>query len=588
MKKFFTIASFLLIGMLNLNAQYFWQVAQVDSIKGERIYELNETPENIVLYFHQCSGGIMQPHNTTVYNLTWYKNTEDSNTGGEVVQGWGGTYNTTVNFHPQTSRTPPTNEAGEFYYYAVFSNPSMTTCGFTGELRSPTVKITVQNCSEESVDVVESCTPFTWIDGVTYSESNNTATYVIEEGAAGGCDSIVSLDLVVYETSTPEINITGPTISTTYQEVTYQWLDCDNGNVEIEGATAQSFTPSESGNYAVEITDNGCKTISDCAFVESTVTQNCLNLDGVDDYVDYGNYAATNFGGSDFTIEFQIMYPDSTGYTPVVAKRDICEASNFWNVAIDYDGHLFLEINGYDFLLKSTNDVISKKWMHVSIVRSANSYQMYIDGELDVEVTVDSPTMYYIQNSASLMLGKSACVDAPYTAPPFQGKLDELRIWNKARSVEEIQANMYCDLTGFEGGLVLYNNFNQGVANGDNTFISSVEDKSIGNAIGAMMNFSNIGDESNFVDKEQLCVISSLEDEVEYQQSISLFPNPSADFINVRGLKGTQDYVILNLLGKEISNGSLNSGGEINLANIPSGVYLIQFDKQAAMKFIKE
>ena len=46
---------------------------------------------------------------------------------------------------------------------------------------------------------------------------------------------------------------------------TYQWLDCDNGNAPIPGATGQTFTPTSiNGNYAVQLTTNGCVSISDC------------------------------------------------------------------------------------------------------------------------------------------------------------------------------------------------------------------------------------------------------------------------------------------------------------------------------------
>ena len=47
-------------------------------------------------------------------------------------------------------------------------------------------------------DVQSSCGPYTWIDGNTYSGSNNTATYTYPGGSVNGCDSIVTLDLTVY------------------------------------------------------------------------------------------------------------------------------------------------------------------------------------------------------------------------------------------------------------------------------------------------------------------------------------------------------------------------------------------------------
>jgi|GEM_PF-864457 len=48
-----------------------------------------------------------------------------------------------------------------------------------------------------SIDTVEACDSYTWIDGNTYTESNNTAAYVFPNGAANGCDSIVTLNLTI-------------------------------------------------------------------------------------------------------------------------------------------------------------------------------------------------------------------------------------------------------------------------------------------------------------------------------------------------------------------------------------------------------
>ncbi|MDB9755282.1 T9SS type A sorting domain-containing protein, partial [Winogradskyella sp.] len=46
-------------------------------------------------------------------------------------------------------------------------------------------------------------------------------------------------------------NATGTTIS-------YQWLDCNNGNAPISGETSQTFTATSIGSYAVIITDSAC------------------------------------------------------------------------------------------------------------------------------------------------------------------------------------------------------------------------------------------------------------------------------------------------------------------------------------------
>ena len=57
-----------------------------------------------------------------------------------------------------------------------------------------TLDLTINN-SDSSVDVLTACDSLTWIDGITYTSSNNTATFTLQTIA--GCDSIVTLDLTI-------------------------------------------------------------------------------------------------------------------------------------------------------------------------------------------------------------------------------------------------------------------------------------------------------------------------------------------------------------------------------------------------------
>lgn len=143
MKKIVFLAAFYLAPFQKLNAQYYWQVQSVNSITNGGTYSQNSLPNEINLNIHQCAGGIRQPHNLTNYTLTWYVNSINSNTGGTIVSFQG--MQTTSNFDPTLKFTPPTNVVGTFYYYAVFTNPSMTTCGFSNSLVSPTVEVIINS-----------------------------------------------------------------------------------------------------------------------------------------------------------------------------------------------------------------------------------------------------------------------------------------------------------------------------------------------------------------------------------------------------------------------------------------------------------
>ena len=54
------------------------------------------------------------------------------------------------------------------------------------------------------------------------------------------------------------------TLTSNETGATYQWVDCNNSNAPITGETNQIFTPSITGNYAVQVTKNNCTKTSDC------------------------------------------------------------------------------------------------------------------------------------------------------------------------------------------------------------------------------------------------------------------------------------------------------------------------------------
>jgi hypothetical protein len=66
------------------------------------------------------------------------------------------------------------------------------------------------------------------------------------------------------------VTVDGTTLIANATGVDYQWIDCAT-NQPIPGATDQTFTPTESGSYAVQITDvdSNCVGQSDC--VEVTI-----------------------------------------------------------------------------------------------------------------------------------------------------------------------------------------------------------------------------------------------------------------------------------------------------------------------------
>lgn len=116
---------------------------------------------------------------------------------------------------------------------------------------------------QEVVDVHSACESFEWIDGVRYTEDNNTATY--ETTDAQGCITLHRLELTLDTLEQPSIALEGNALVVETLADNYQWLDCDNGNTPIAGATQPRFTPDRlTGNYAVRVTKGSCVATSEC------------------------------------------------------------------------------------------------------------------------------------------------------------------------------------------------------------------------------------------------------------------------------------------------------------------------------------
>lgn len=93
------------------------------------------------------------------------------------------------------------------------------------------------------------------VPGIYYSRYLNS----------NNCDSVVERILKVEDPMDTMITITGNTLKANGKtETTYQWINCNDGNSIISGETNQSFTPKESGNYAVILMTNGCIDTSTC------------------------------------------------------------------------------------------------------------------------------------------------------------------------------------------------------------------------------------------------------------------------------------------------------------------------------------
>ncbi|WP_035368389.1 LamG domain-containing protein, partial [Dolichospermum circinale] len=90
---------------------------------------------------------------------------------------------------------------------------------------------------------------------------------------------------------------------------------------------------------------------------------------------------------------------------------------------------------------------------HVAATYDGAKLSLYINGQLDTSVDwVGTP----LQNNYPVKIGREL-----NAWNPFAGQIDDVRIWNVARTQAQIQANYNQQLVGNETGLAGYWNFNE-------------------------------------------------------------------------------------------------------------------------------
>ncbi|MDX1913095.1 MAG: LamG-like jellyroll fold domain-containing protein, partial [Saprospiraceae bacterium] len=171
---------------------------------------------------------------------------------------------------------------------------------------------------------------------------------------------------------------------------------------------------------------------------------NCLAFDGADDRV----YAGSVLGSS-YTKEAWIWWTGGG-----VANNIISGAANtaFWAPNFGNGYYLSAGHNGAWFLVVDSLPLQPYEWTHVAVTYDASQAEMrlYKNG-FQVAVAQQTPP----HNDPEIYVGSYA------GAFTFQGKIDEVRIWETARTNDEIRATMCSKLSGDEPGLRSYFRFDQ-------------------------------------------------------------------------------------------------------------------------------
>ncbi|MEL1247141.1 LamG-like jellyroll fold domain-containing protein [Flavobacterium helocola] len=224
-----------------------------------------------------------------------------------------------------------------------------------------------------------------------------------------------------------------------------------------------------------------------------------LNFDGVNDYVELPNESNYDFT-TNLTIEFMVRTSNLNVYTSFVSK-----GNGSWRVQTSGDGLIAYAANGAFVDFKSSTRLDDNNWHHVAVTYDGAFARIYIDGVLENSRGASGTIT---NTSHPVVIG--AMRETGPAGRYLNGDIDEVRIWNVARTATQIANSRNCELQGNETGLVSYYKFNQGFDATNNTAITTLTDATASANNGILTNFELTRTTSNWLAGSPIDILPSV------------------------------------------------------------------------------
>jgi hypothetical protein len=230
----------------------------------------------------------------------------------------------------------------------------------------------------------------------------------------------------------------------------------------------------------------------------------CLDFDGVDDYVHVNNLP---LGNTDFTVE--MWFASNTGNVQARELFSLDESGVIYYVYTNA-GYLYMAVLSgapSGAIQLSSQLVNDATWRHLAIVRQGNVIQPYLNGiplaPVNLSLSFNSPEF-----RLSTDIGSNTS---------WWGYIDDVRVWNFAKTPQQVNEQKKCVPNEGTAGLQLYLTFDEGTPNGNNPPFTSDYSGNTNSAI--LYNFGlipvtspTIGQASNFVTSTAPMIYPALHD----------------------------------------------------------------------------
>jgi hypothetical protein len=340
------------------------------------------------------------------------------------------------------------------------------------------------------------------------------------------------------------------------------WPFCGNANDE-----------SGNGNDGVV---NGA-TLSEDRFGNAA---HAYNFNGLDNFIDLGSSSSLNSLDTNFTISAWINDFSTEGLSTIIA----CHAADVnWRYLLRSigdsisSGFVRVDINNWADNHTSAGTIESNIWTNITIIRNDNLFQTFINGTLSSSIDVPLTPIGGYSENAITKIGV-AWPSAP-NFEYFQGLLDDIGIWNRALTPEEVQELYTLDACTF----TVYDTL---------TVYETVYD--------TVYTYETIYDTvTTYVTVTDTLLIditfTGFEGQPSWLNTVTVFPNPASDHITIDygnfALMAGYNTIITDAAGATVYSSAVNSQQvdiDINAWGATGVYYMMIYDSNGVMVAVRQ
>lgn len=293
---------------------------------------------------------------------------------------------------------------------------------------------------------------------------STSGVYTDSLQTVSGCDSLFHIELIV-----------DPLLID--QQITPTQTDlCDSGVVTINMAASESgvkyYLRDDSNNQVVDgpITGDGSAIDFTTGMISTSTDYNVYgerpsygaHFDTTGNYLTSSTGDPITMNDNNVTIEFWMKWNGITdnGFSNGVKTLLVNghEGSGGYSLRmLGSDSTLYVLFGGVGYLYTDYK-VIPDTWTHIAVTgTSSNVWTYYVNG--------DSIASTVINNNPPYSWHKFNIGADYFGTAPFDGTIDDVRIWETVRTEAEIEQDMNTCMTGNETDLVAYFSFEHGITN---------------------------------------------------------------------------------------------------------------------------